>query len=176
MLRISDRIRWRDLRKVTDPVATRIEEGLVRRGLLMERGDWFTLGFYSVVPLALLLLFGLAKVSVGLARERPVAFLVFFLVVTGATLMARWLGTDKRTRAGLAARMDAVDANTRLRQAHTQDETSMAVALFGTGILATSSLGDFHRMRTNNGSDGGSSSGGDGDGGGGGGGCGGCGS
>jgi uncharacterized protein (TIGR04222 family) len=177
VLRAGDQISWKALRRVTDRGAARIEDGLIQRGLLMDRGEWLQLGFFAVLPLLALMVFGAAKVFVGQSRDRPVEFLLFFLFVTACVVAARWSGTDKRTKAGLAVRDDALDSFTRLSQAHTADETGMAVALFGTSILATSELGDFHRMRSSGSSDGGGGSGdGGGDGGGGGGGCGGCGS
>jgi len=53
------------------------------------------------------------------------------------------------------ARADAA----RLRRAVPSDEAALAVALFGTAVLAGSYLSDFHGMRsTNGGGDGGSSS------------------
>lgn len=177
VLRAGDTISWKALRRVTDTGAARIEQGLVRRGLLMERGEWLQLGFYAVLPLLALMAFGVIKVFVGMSRDRPVEFLLFLLFVTACVVGARWSGTDKRTKAGLEARDNALDSFTRLSQAHTKEETGMAVALFGTSILATSELGDFHRMRTAGSSDSGGGSGSDsGGGGGGGGGCGGCGS
>ena len=132
VLRVGDVISWKALRRVTDTGAARIEADLVRRGLLLARGEWLQLGFYSVIPLLALMVFGLAKVFVGLSRERPVEFLLFFMFITACVVAARWSGTDKRTKAGLAARDDALDTFTRLSQAHTKDETGMAVALFGT--------------------------------------------
>lgn len=175
ILGMSSPIAWSKLRKVTDLAAGEIEHRLVRRGLLQENADAMRAALFACLPLFGLLLLGLAKVVIGSSRGHPVGFLVFFMVITAGTIMVRWLGASQVTRAGKDALRDAVERADRLKLAPAQGEAAMAVALFGTGVLATSALGDFHRMRaTSGGSDsGGSSDGGSGCGGGG---CGGCGS
>ena len=83
----------------------------------------------------------------------------------------RVFAVDRRTKGGLAVVKEAKRRAERLKRAPTQAETGMAVALFGTAVLAGSPLADLHRMRQ---SDGGSSGGDSGSSGGcGGGGCGG---
>lgn len=173
-------ITWRSLRKVTDGVAQEVERRLVQRGLLMEQGEARANALIAAMPLIVLLLLGLGKALVGSSRGHPVGFLVLFMVITGLTILSRWLSASRATRYGRDALLQAVEQADRLKLAPVRGEMGMAVALFGTSVLATSSIGDFHRMRVNNGDsgggDGGSSSGDGGSSGCGGGGCGGCGS
>ncbi len=82
-------------------------------------------------------------------------------------------GFDRRTLAGREALAEVQARADRLRRAPTHGEVDMAVALFGTAVLAASPWEDLHRLRSR--SDGGDSGGGDSAGDGGDGGCGGCG-
>ena len=165
--------RWRKVMSATAGFAGDIERGLVNRGLMMGQGEALQIGLFAGLPLLFLLALGYWKYEVGVARDKPVGFLIAFMIITGITFLARWWGTKRHTQAGKAAVKDARARSGRLRMAPTGQETGMAVALFGTGVLATSPLGDLHRLRASSGDSG---SGGDGDGDGGcGGGCGGCG-
>jgi hypothetical protein len=91
----------------------------------------------------------------------------------------RYFTVDRRTEAAMSAVEAAKTRAARLKAAPTTPEMGLAVALFGTTVLAGSAYQDFHRLRSSSGDgDGGSSgdgSGGCGSGGCGGGGCGGCG-
>jgi len=165
-------MRWGRVRRATSGLEKDVEQRLIFRGLMVEQSAALQIGLYSGLPFLLLLGFGYFKYEVGMARERPVGLLIAFMIVTAIAFLVRWWGTSRRTKAGKAAVKEARSRASRLRTAPTGGETGMAVALFGTGVLATSPLGDLHRMRASS-SDGGS--GGDGDGGGCGGGCGGCG-
>ncbi len=171
-------IAWSRLRKVTDVAAGEIEHRLVRRGLLQENADAMRASLIACLPLIGLLLLGLAKAVVGSSRGHPIGFLGLLMVITVGTVLFRWLGASQQTKAGRAALLDAAQRADRLKLAPVRGEAAMAVALFGTGVLATSDLGDFHRMRASSGDSGGGggdSGSGDGGGGCGGGGCGGCG-
>lgn len=177
VLALSSPIGWSALRRAIDATAQDVDRRLVRRGLLMERGEARTNALITALPLIGLLLLGLGKALIGSARGHAVGYLVLFMVVTALTIMARWLTATRKTRGGEEALLQAVEQADRLKLAPAHGEAAMAVALFGTGVLATSTLGDFHRMRANSGDgggDGGSSSG-DGGSGCGAGGCGGCG-
>ena len=167
------RPRWRDILLAVKLQGERIRERLIMRGLMMSRGDARSLGLKAAIPIIALFAFGIAKVFVGVERDRPVGMLIAFLIITAIFIAGRLFGTDQRTRAGRRALKDARSRHARLRIAPRGTETGTAVALFGTGVLATGPLGDFHRLRQSTGGDGTGDSG-DGDGGCGGG-CGGCG-
>lgn len=173
----------------------KMEEGLRRRGLLMkpevaERYVRYPKWLFFGPALGL----GLAKMMVGISRDRPVGFLVVLLFF--ATVVGFWvLGSAPwRTRRGDKALEKLRRDNEALRTTAKADgawgtlnsgSVAMAVALFGTGMLVSSGLGDLRSYLVPPGSAGGGgdvsfgdSGGGDGggDGGGGcGGGCGGCG-
>lgn len=169
--------KWGAIRERVAQAAERIEGQLAYRGLLMERGEARQLGLYAAIPLALLFGFGLIKVQIGLARERPVGFLTAFLVVTAVAALIRVFATRRITKGGAAALTEARERSGRLKLAPTQQETGTAVALFGTAVLVGSPMAELHRMRQSDGGSGGSSDSGSsgGSSGCGGGGCGGCG-
>ena len=168
---------WRDVHLALAGPAETGERRLEDKGLLMAKSDALQLRLIQAAPLALLFLFGLAKWIVGSMRDKPVGILTALLVVTFFAALLRFGVLDRRTRAGHAALADARFEAARLRRAMPSDEAPLAVALFGTSVLAGSWLSDFHKMRSAGSGDGGggdsSSSGGSGCGGGG---CGGCGS
>lgn len=168
--------KWTAIRSRVAQAAERIEDQLVARGLLMERDEARQLGLYAAIPLAVLFLFGLTKMQIGFARERPIGFLVLFLVVTAIAVLIRVFATRRITKAGASALTEARERSARLKRAPTQQETGTAVALFGTAVLVGSPMADLHRMRqSDSGGGSGDSSSGDGGSGCGGGGCGGCG-
>lgn len=170
---------WRDLVRRVRGHAEAVEERLVRADLMMPDGTAWQLRLIQTLPLVLLIGFGAIKWQIGVARDKPVGFLTGLLIVTAVIALFRFAAIDKRTRAGIAAVGEARRQMDRLRRAPTTEEAGLAVALFGTAVLAGSALDDYHGLRaTSSGGDGGISSGSggsDGGGGCGGGGCGGCG-
>lgn len=165
----------------------RIQEGLEAAGLVVSRSTDIMARTVSSVPFLLLLGLGLMKIQVGVARGKPIVFLVMLCMITGL-IWIFWLATRvHRSRWG-----DAVLA--RLRRDHAplkvlgsgtaptgrEGDLPLAVGLFGAAILARGPMRDFYTAMMPPGgsgtSCGGSSCGGGGGGGGcGGGGCGGCG-
>lgn len=176
--RLTSPANWRDVHRALSDPAEAIERRLEDKGLWIGGDAARQLRLIQTAPLALLFLFGLAKWIVGTMRDRPVGILTALLFVTAVIAVLRYAALDRRTRAGKAALADARFEAARLRRAAPTDEAPLAVALFGTTVLAGSWLSDFHRMRSAGaGGDGSGSSGCSGGGGGcGGGGCGGCGS
>ena len=176
--RLTSPANWRDVHRALADPADALERRLEARGLWIDRGTTRLLRLLQTAPLALLFLFGLAKWIVGAMRDRPVGILTALLVVTVVVAVLRYAVIDRRTRAGITALADARFEAARLRRAMPSDEAPLAVALFGTSVLAGSWLSDFHRMRSAGSGDSGSGGGDSGSSGcgGGGGGCGGCGS
>lgn len=171
----------KSVESVLRPHATATESELVDAGLLIDRDVTMQLRFWQTAPYLLLLLFGMAKLWIGVARDRPVGFLIALLFVTAIAALLRFTTADRRTRAGKALLDGTRDHSDRLRRAPTRDEAALGVALFGTGVLLGSAWSGYHSMRRasdGGGFDGGAGSSGDGGcgggGGGGGGGCGGC--
>lgn len=157
--------------------ADTLERSLGRDGLMMDADARAALRRRALLPFGIVATIGTLRLIYGVAVGRPVGFLFALLILTGVIALIRGTAIDKRTVGGRETLARARSRNDRLRRAPLASETDMAVALFGTAVLAGSAQADFHRYRSASG-DGGSSSadGGDGGGDGGcGGGCGGCG-
>lgn len=154
--------------------AENVRKSLIAEGLLMRRPRVILIRLCQTLPYLLLIALGLSRWRYGNALDHPTGFLTALMILTAFLTLLRWFTLEKRTRNGIAAIKDAQARAERLRRAPMLDEIPLAVALFGTAVLAGSNLTDFHQMRTdsNGSSDGG---GGCGGGGGGCGGCGGCG-
>lgn len=174
---LSSPVRWKDVTDTLTGPAETGERRLEEKGLLLDKATARQMRLIQSAPLGLLFAFGLTKWIIGSMRDRPVAYLGVLLVLTFLAAILRYSVLERRTRTGKLAVAQARADAARLRRAVPTDEAAMAVALFGTSVLAGSYLSDFHRMRTTNGGgDSGSSSSDGGSGGCGGGGCGGCGS
>lgn len=181
----------RHVRKALIPVTKGMQESLAARGYVFAPSQLTRLGWLAALPLLVVMIIGAAKFCVGLSHGRPILFLVFCLFASLIVLILRLSWMKKRTAAGegiwrrLAGRR--VNPLVERAGAHVLDPTlaAMAVAIGGTGVLATPLYQPMHDVihRQAPGSSGGcgsggcgSSSGGGGCGGGcGGGGCGGCG-
>lgn len=171
---------WGRIERAVRPQASRIQTDLERAGLMLDRGERANLRYWALLPYAMLLMFGATKLAIGEARDRPVGFLIALLIVTAILAVIRAATIARLTRAGTDAIANARKGADRIRRAPLPAETGIAVALFGTAVLAGSEFDAFHKMRAASGDagSGGGDSGSSGDGGGdgGGGGCGGCGS
>ncbi len=169
---------WKDVTHALAGPAETGERRLAQKGLLLDRAAAGQLRLIQTAPLALLFAFGLAKWIIGAMRDRPVEYLTLLLVFTAIAAAVRFGVLDRRTRAGQQAVARARADAARLRRAVPADEAALAVALFGTAVLAGSYLSDFHRMcsasKVGGGSSGDSGSSSSSDSGCGGGGCGGC--
>ncbi|WP_374145725.1 TIGR04222 domain-containing membrane protein [Sphingomonas sp. 28-63-12] len=182
ILALSSPAPWPAIAAAANRPAASIEAHLVRSGLMVGPGGTWQLRFWQTMPYLLLIAFGLTKWLIGVGRDRPVGVLTGLLLFTAILALIRFWTIDRRTRGGMAAIKAARRRADRLRRAPTPSEAGLAVALFGTTVLAGSAWSDFHRLRSASGGDGGnsgdsgSSDGGGCSGGGCGGGCGGCGS
>ncbi len=174
----SDPAKWSTIIARAQTAARPIGDRLVAMGLWLDERETRHLRWIQTMPYWLLLGFGAIKWMIGVSRDRPVGILSFFLVFTAICAAIRWFTVDRRTAAAIRTVAEARAVRTRLRAAPMREETGLAVALFGTAVLAGSPYDMLHRLRATDGGDGGmSSDGGSGCGSGGcGGGCGGCGS
>ena len=160
------------------------EEELKQRGLLTDAWYGSPKLWLTAAPLLAVLMLGLAKISVGIARDRPVAFLVIGCAVVAIIMFVGFFRKPRRTTAGdkilAAARLEYQALRRATEQGAASVEPAslaLAVGLFGTTFLAGSPLDQLHSHWPRN-VDGGGASGGCGGGCGGGGcggGCGGCG-
>lgn len=151
VLALPSPFRWKDIQAALKPEGAAIERRLEAGGLLLDAGERRRVAMISVAPLALLLIVGGTKLLVGLSRGKPILFLAILLVITLVWAIGRWVSVDNQTRAGRAALKEARQKHDRLKRAPTTGETGLAVALFGTTVLAGSALSDFHRSRSSDG-------------------------
>ncbi len=174
---LSAPIKWSTIQLQVGDYIEPVTRKLAGAGLYMTNEEAARVRWAQTLPYVLLIGFGTIKLMIGEAREKPVGFLFGLLLLTAICAAIRWSTLDRRTQAGHDAVAEATSLNERLKRAPTTGEVGVAVALFGTAVLAGSEWNDFHRMRSAG--DGGSSSGdsgsSDGGGSGCGGGCGGCG-
>lgn len=173
VLAIPAPIGWSDIQSVLKSYREPLERRMIGSGLMMDKSEIGNIRFWTLLPYLMLLAFGATKWIIGDMRDRPVGYLTGLLIATALFALIRLASLDRRTEAGQDAVKRAKSEAKRLKGAPTNSEVGLAVALFGTTVLAGSAWADFHRMRQANGD--GGSGGGDGDGGGCGGGCGGCG-
>jgi uncharacterized protein (TIGR04222 family) len=151
-----------------------IEEDLLARGLLLPTEATRRWRRARALPLLALVAFGLAKVWVGVSRDRPVGFLVALCIILGIWGLYRLLAGRPRSRAADRALTDARRRHQRTLRAPPLDELALAVALAGTAALSGTAYAAYRGV--NPPASGGSGCSGGSDGGdGGGGGCGGCG-
>lgn len=171
---------WLSVNIALQSAADGTRQKLIDLGLCNRDSAMRWLRRWQAAPFVALFVFGAIKWGIGLARGRPIGFLTVLLIATLIAAAIRIRAVDHRTRAGDAALNEARRYASRLQFAPLTNETGLAVALFGTAVLAGSALTAFHVQRAgasnSGGGDSGSSSGGDSGGGCGGGGCGGCGS
>ncbi|MBC8105633.1 MAG: TIGR04222 domain-containing membrane protein [Anaerolineae bacterium] len=171
--------------------ATFRPDRLESRELVLSGAKGAAIRVVSALPLVTVLTIGLIKISVGLSRNRPVAFLVILSIVTAIVAGVFMCKTLLRTRRGDAVVRALRSKNAALRTSAGSrpknlalDDLTMACALFGPVVF--SSAGDaeyrdlsrkFAPVQNSSGCGSGSSCGGGSSGGGGcgGGGCGGCG-
>lgn len=167
---------WRILEQSVKRHAEPLRNHMVSAGLLIDHNSAARQQLMQTLPYLLLVLFGTVKLFVGEQRDKPVGILTALILVTLLFAVIRHLIVDRRTEAAIRAVEAAKTRSARLKAAPTTPEMGLAVALFGTTVLAGSAYQGLHTLRSAASGDGGgtsSDSGGGGDGGGGG--CGGCG-
>lgn len=162
-----------------------IESSLQEQGYLLSPPQLYRARLLSVIPFAMLLLFGITKVLIGFNRGRPVGFLLLgcgLVLMTAAGFLAsfrRSVAGDQMVRTLKSQNSDLKTMANRTEMSHA--DVALCAALFGAAALDDSTFSDLkHAWRASSsaggGGYGGSGCGGGGCGGGGcgGGGCGGC--
>jgi uncharacterized protein (TIGR04222 family) len=140
--------------------SARVRASLERRGLFQRREDARRIGRLTALPALALLGFGLAKIAIGVQRERPVTALVVLCVLTAVLALVMFLGGARPTRAGRQALARARATHPPAKRGRGIGDIGLAVALGGTALLADTALAGYHQMRApaSSGSDGSSSS------------------
>lgn len=125
---------------------------------------------------ALLCAFGLAKIAIGLSRDKPIGFISLMTAIVAIYALVQLASPPTRTRRGDQVLLSLKLRHARAQRAPLAGELPLAVALVGTSVLGGTAYAAYHQARHPPGgteSSGGSDSSGDSDGGGSG--CGGCG-
>jgi uncharacterized protein (TIGR04222 family) len=132
-----------------------LERALHLRGFLMTREQARRLMWTSLLIFTAALGLGVLKVLIGISRDRPVAFLVFLLILAtglGYSILGS-SGNSRRSRRGDAALKLLREENQPLLVTVASEGPSlnsghlaMAVALFGTSALAGSSHRELRTM------------------------------
>jgi len=170
IMQLGSGAKWRKVRKALEPCFQAVSSRLVARGIWMDGGEAAQVRLLQAVPMLFVLGIGWVRYRVGQLREEDTGFLAMMML--GAAILAIYAirRLDRATRAGRAELASLRSRHERLNRAPRDHETGLGVALFGTGVLAGTSLSAFHQLRSDTSSGGCSSDGGCG-----GGGCGGCG-
>jgi uncharacterized protein (TIGR04222 family) len=154
-----------------------IRDRLTRDGMLLTHGQRWMARLVVALPLAAVLLLGIAKLGVGLSRDKPIGFLVVLCIFTGvAMVLVPWL--VRKTGFGFAV-VKTLQNSERDKQPAEEgvNPSAWTCALFGSATVfgAATSMNLFFNPPTTTSSGSGCSSDTGCGGGGCGGGCGGCG-
>jgi uncharacterized protein (TIGR04222 family) len=134
--RNTEGVEMRQLMGSTPSNLKAIEARLAAKGLKPTAAERGMAGFSSMLPFLLLIAFGAGKVFVGAYRDRPVGFLIAFLIVTFITAIVIAARSKYLTTAG--------ESTLKSHRAHwhglgtprtTPDEIGTSVALFGVSML-----------------------------------------
>lgn len=88
------------LRKSLLTLFHEMQERLTREGLWENRARLKRLRWIAALPLLMVMLIGVAKVFVGIERDRPVGLLVIFLIFSSILLLWRVSHVSRRTSVG----------------------------------------------------------------------------
>jgi len=138
---------WKTIQSALAPERERLNDRLVSRGLMVAVSVAHRQRLVACLPILAVMLLGIVKLAFGIERDKPVAFLAILLVVSLALLLLRMSRWKRLTDGGAEAMASAAQAASRLRQAPVSSEAGVAVALFGTGVLASTAFADYHRFR-----------------------------
>ncbi len=178
LLSLGDTFGWNTFVRAIDSGYEQDRDSLRAAGLLNGPGRAFKVRALSVIPLIVIVLFGLHRFDAGRTLGEPVGVLGVLIALGLIVIAWRLLAGIRRTREGDRALREARQEHVGLKRAPTNDQMALGVAIFGTAVLAGSPYDPLHAMRHGGGGDAGYAGDGGGDSGGsgcGGGGCGGCG-
>jgi uncharacterized protein (TIGR04222 family) len=147
-------IEIRTLRKELKPHLASIRKGVQARGWEPSTATLNTARWLRVLLVLALVGFGIAKIAIGMSRDRPVGFLVALTLATLFVGLIIALAIPRRTRAGqsMVSRFRTHEAQIRqtLRQPSLSPDWSlpMMVAIFGGGALAGTALASWQPVFT----------------------------
>ncbi|NPC85798.1 TIGR04222 domain-containing membrane protein, partial [Pyxidicoccus fallax] len=149
---MADEVKPAELVRKAEPAIAQLRAPLVRRGWLLDDAAALRVRWLPALPVLALFLLGIAKVVVGLGRDKPVGILV--ALCFAGVLVFPWLTLAPwRTRRGDAVLQALCMEQAPLRQTAKESATestmasedaAMAVGLFGLTALAAT---DFEPLR-----------------------------
>lgn len=160
-----------------------VEKRLQQKGLLLDRAAAKRAAWMPALLPGVVLAIGVAKIMIGVQRDRPVVLLVLLCLLMLGVLLLLALRPPRRSLAGDGSVSELRRVHARAARAPRETELPLAVALLGTAAMAGTAWAGYHQLRappsssassdsSSSSSDSGSSDSGGGDSGGG---CGGCG-
>ncbi|MEQ1499363.1 MAG: TIGR04222 domain-containing membrane protein, partial [Novosphingobium sp.] len=147
ILHIPQPAAWKAILGAASDQSTTITRRLEASGLVLGAGQVLQLRLVAIVPLLLAFAFGAVRVAIGTSGGKPVGFLAVLLVATAGLAIWRFVRTARLTCEGELLLERERERCERIRRAPTGDEMGLSVALFGTAVLAGSSIAQFHDMR-----------------------------
>jgi uncharacterized protein (TIGR04222 family) len=135
----------RDVRQAAKPTAERLGETLVRYELVLSPERYLLARLAPVILLGVCLALGIAKICIGLSRDRPVLFLIALCVLTFITAVLMFQRCHRRTVRGTRLLHKLRDQNDPLRltaltsrQTLPYTDMALAFALYGPAIIPPS--------------------------------------
>lgn len=138
---------WNQIAAALRPEGIALQRRLVSAGLLLDEGERRNRRLIAIAPFAAVLLLGVLRLLAEVARDGPLFVLSVIMVLTLIPTAIRWRFVSDKTRAACAALKEARHEHQRLRRAPTAAEADLAVALFGTSVLAGSAFQALHELR-----------------------------
>jgi uncharacterized protein (TIGR04222 family) len=133
--------------KSVNPRLDRIRRALLDRRLLLDGGQRWLFGLYCALPFAAITALGVTKTAIGIARGRPVGFLVFLTIILAVATLMLLAYRPERSRAGDKVLAELNQRHAHARRAPRDGDIGLAVALAGTAVLAGTAYADFHQSR-----------------------------
>lgn len=118
-------------------------QNLQHRGLLLDAAQRARIGWISVSPLLALMALGLAKINVGLTRNKPITFLILMLALTLILLLVQYARRPRISAGCKTWFQQQRERHKRVSAAPTQQEWGKAVALFGLTAISGTVLAEY---------------------------------
>jgi uncharacterized protein (TIGR04222 family) len=128
---------------------------MVDQGLIADQQHLHRKRIAQVAPLVALLGAGALLWMIARSTGQSIFVFTFLLGMTALMIVMRWTWLERRTQGGIDALDAAHEKHERLGRGAPLDELPLAVALFGTGVLAGSALDAYHKLRAASDSSGG---------------------
>lgn len=120
---------------------------LVQRQLWLEEAARARAAWRLGLLPGLLVLFGAAKIAVGVVRDQPTLFITLLTLAMLVYTVVQWSSAPTRTHRGDLVLRTLGVRHARLQRAPVTGEVGLAVALAGTTVLSGTSYAAYHQAR-----------------------------